>query len=233
MKQSVGNVLIPASAHLSSVGMISAARLPTAPEAALRESADTGRESWLVDSVREGGACVSVCRCSVCDLLSTAAGPEHISALQSSLSACLAHISASAAHTHTESFTFTVTESLCSDVRDQCGTSLSFRSVSYLSLRFLYSNCHFSAFMASAECLALISWAWGTQTSISHSSERTATESSWCFEFTSVNPDCVHVKTLQHEVHEDSELASKHSGLIGGSETKLIEFMIYEHLFAA
>ncbi len=49
MKQSVGNVLIPASAHLSSVGMISAARLPTAPEAALRESADTGREraDWL------------------------------------------------------------------------------------------------------------------------------------------------------------------------------------------
>ncbi len=39
------------------------------------------------------------------------------------------------------------------------------------------------------------------------------------------------MKTLQHEVREDSELVSKHSGLTGGREIKLIEFRIYEHLF--
>lgn len=38
-------------------------------------------------------------------------------------------------------------------------TSFSFSRPSYLSWRFLYSNCHFSAFMASAECLVWSSWA--------------------------------------------------------------------------
>lgn len=38
-------------------------------------------------------------------------------------------------------------------------TSFSFSRASYLSWRFLNSNCHFSAFMASDECLLWSSWA--------------------------------------------------------------------------
>ncbi|KAG7279722.1 hypothetical protein CRUP_011654 [Coryphaenoides rupestris] len=39
-------------------------------------------------------------------------------------------------------------------------TGCCWAGASYLSWRFLYSNCHFSAFMASAECLESSSWTW-------------------------------------------------------------------------
>lgn len=42
-------------------------------------------------------------------------------------------------------------------------TSFSFSKASYLSWRFLYSNCHSSAFIASAMCLVWSSWAYKSE----------------------------------------------------------------------
>lgn len=65
-------------------------------------------------------------------------------------------------------------------------TSFSFSSASYLSWRFLYSNCHFSAFMASAECLVWSSWACKSESIATELSIKTASFSKHVHE-----PDCV------------------------------------------
>lgn len=68
-------------------------------------------------------------------------------------------------------------------------TSFSLSSASYLSWRFLYSNCHFSAFMASAECLVWSSWAYKVT---EQQSELVPTSSETAGIFKRVHgPDCV------------------------------------------